>query len=117
DEEAGAAFEARSVLGDGDGAGRHRLPAVGVPGRVPDGRGLALLPLAGRDDGDLRPHLVRGARGHSRCPVVADSARGSGARSEVMSKRITIDPITRIEGHLRIDCEVGADNKVSAAWA
>jgi len=34
-----------------------------------------------------------------------------------MSKRITIDPITRIEGHLRIDCEVGADNKVSAAWA
>ena len=34
-----------------------------------------------------------------------------------MSKRITIDPITRIEGHLRIDCEVGNDNKVSAAWA
>jgi hypothetical protein len=34
-----------------------------------------------------------------------------------MSKRITIDPITRIEGHLRIDCEVGDDNKVSAAWA
>ncbi|MBL8951185.1 MAG: nickel-dependent hydrogenase large subunit [Myxococcaceae bacterium] len=34
-----------------------------------------------------------------------------------MSKRITIDPITRIEGHLRIDCEVGADNTVSAAWA
>ena len=34
-----------------------------------------------------------------------------------MSKRITIDPITRIEGHLRIDCEVGSDNKVSAAWA
>ncbi|MFZ5446266.1 MAG: nickel-dependent hydrogenase large subunit [Myxococcota bacterium] len=34
-----------------------------------------------------------------------------------MSKRITIDPITRIEGHLRIDCEVGTDNKVSAAWA
>jgi hydrogenase large subunit len=34
-----------------------------------------------------------------------------------MSKRITIDPITRIEGHLRIDCEVGSDNKVSSAWA
>jgi hydrogenase large subunit len=34
-----------------------------------------------------------------------------------MSKRITIDPVTRIEGHLRIDCEVGADDKVSAAWA
>ena len=23
-----------------------------------------------------------------------------------MSQRITIDPITRIEGHLRIDCEI-----------
>ncbi|MER2564265.1 MAG: nickel-dependent hydrogenase large subunit [Myxococcaceae bacterium] len=34
-----------------------------------------------------------------------------------MSKRITIDPITRIEGHLRIDVEVGANNKVSSAWA
>ncbi|MFO0600304.1 MAG: nickel-dependent hydrogenase large subunit [Myxococcaceae bacterium] len=34
-----------------------------------------------------------------------------------MSKRITIDPITRIEGHLRIDVEVGGDNKVSNAWA
>jgi hydrogenase large subunit len=34
-----------------------------------------------------------------------------------MSKRITIDPITRIEGHLRIDCELDAANKVSAAWA
>jgi hydrogenase large subunit len=33
-----------------------------------------------------------------------------------MAKRITIDPITRIEGHLRIDCEVDA-GKVSTAWA
>lgn len=33
-----------------------------------------------------------------------------------MSKRIVIDPITRIEGHLRIDCEV-SDNKVTRAWA
>ena len=33
-----------------------------------------------------------------------------------MAKRITIDPITRIEGHLRIDCE--SDNgKVSNAWS
>ena len=24
-----------------------------------------------------------------------------------MSQRITIDPVTRIEGHLRIDCEIG----------
>lgn len=30
--------------------------------------------------------------------------------------RITIDPITRIEGHLRIDCEV-ADGKVAKAWS
>lgn len=34
-----------------------------------------------------------------------------------MSKRITIDPITRIEGHLRIDCEVDAKGRVEDAWA
>ncbi len=34
-----------------------------------------------------------------------------------MSQRITIDPITRIEGHLRIDCEVGPDKTVNKAWA
>lgn len=33
-----------------------------------------------------------------------------------MSKRITVDPITRIEGHLRIDVEV-ENNTVSNAWA
>jgi len=33
-----------------------------------------------------------------------------------MSKRITIDPITRIEGHLRIDVEVD-DGAVQKAWA
>lgn len=33
-----------------------------------------------------------------------------------MSKRITIDPITRIEGHLRIDTEIEA-GKVSKAWS
>ncbi len=33
-----------------------------------------------------------------------------------MSKRITIDPITRIEGHLRIDCEVDG-GKVKNAWS
>lgn len=33
-----------------------------------------------------------------------------------MSKRIVIDPITRIEGHLRIDCEVEG-GKVTDAWA
>jgi hydrogenase large subunit len=30
--------------------------------------------------------------------------------------RITIDPITRIEGHLRIDCEVN-NGKVTNAWS
>ena len=33
-----------------------------------------------------------------------------------MAKRITIDPITRIEGHLRIDCEVD-NGKVTNAWS
>jgi len=33
-----------------------------------------------------------------------------------MGKRITIDPITRIEGHLRIDCEIDG-GKVKKAWA
>jgi len=33
-----------------------------------------------------------------------------------MAQRITIDPVTRIEGHLRIDCEVD-DGKVSNAWS
>ena len=33
-----------------------------------------------------------------------------------MAKRITIDPITRIEGHLRVDVEV-ENNAVSNAWA
>jgi hydrogenase large subunit len=33
-----------------------------------------------------------------------------------MGKRIVIDPITRIEGHLRIDCEVD-NGKVTNAWA
>ena len=33
-----------------------------------------------------------------------------------MGKRIVIDPITRIEGHLRIDCEVDA-GVVKNAWA
>jgi len=33
-----------------------------------------------------------------------------------MSTRITIDPITRIEGHLRIDVEI-ADGKVVNAWS
>lgn len=31
-------------------------------------------------------------------------------------QRITIDPVTRIEGHLRIDCEI-EDGKVTNAWS
>jgi hydrogenase large subunit len=31
-------------------------------------------------------------------------------------KRITIDPVTRIEGHLRVDCEVDA-GRVTKAWS
>ena len=33
-----------------------------------------------------------------------------------MSKRITVDPITRIEGHLRIDVEVDG-GKVTDSWS
>jgi len=33
-----------------------------------------------------------------------------------MAKRITIDPITRIEGHLRVDCEIDG-GKVTNAWS
>ncbi len=34
-----------------------------------------------------------------------------------MSKKIVIDPITRIEGHLRIEVEVDENNIVTEAWA
>ncbi len=33
-----------------------------------------------------------------------------------MSKRIVIDPITRIEGHLKIECEVD-NGRVVDAWS
>jgi len=33
-----------------------------------------------------------------------------------MAKRIVIDPITRIEGHLKIECEVD-NGKVVDAWS
>ncbi len=33
-----------------------------------------------------------------------------------MAKRIVIDPITRIEGHLKIECEVD-NGKVVNAWS
>lgn len=34
-----------------------------------------------------------------------------------MAKRITIDPITRIEGHLRIDVQLNNSNVVNNAWS
>jgi len=34
-----------------------------------------------------------------------------------MSKRIIIDPITRIEGHLRIEVEVDTDNRITDVWS
>lgn len=34
-----------------------------------------------------------------------------------MNKRIVIDPVTRIEGHLRIEVEVNEENVVTEAWA
>jgi hydrogenase large subunit len=33
-----------------------------------------------------------------------------------MAKRITVDPITRIEGHLRIDCDI-ENGKIKNAWS
>ncbi len=33
-----------------------------------------------------------------------------------MARRITVDPVTRIEGHLRIDCEV-ENGKIKNAWS
>ncbi|MEJ2543149.1 MAG: nickel-dependent hydrogenase large subunit [Calditrichaceae bacterium] len=33
-----------------------------------------------------------------------------------MARRITVDPITRIEGHLRIDCEID-NGKIKKAWS
>ncbi len=40
----------------------------------------------------------------------------SGQGNSGPSQRIVIDPITRIEGHLRIEVQV-ADGKVSDAWS
>lgn len=34
-----------------------------------------------------------------------------------MAKRIIVDPITRIEGHLRIEVEVNENNRITAAWS
>jgi quinone-reactive Ni/Fe-hydrogenase large subunit len=34
-----------------------------------------------------------------------------------MAKRIIVDPITRIEGHLRIEVEVDNSNVITDAWS
>lgn len=34
-----------------------------------------------------------------------------------MARRLTVDPVTRIEGHLRIDAELDADNTITQAHA
>ena len=53
--------------------------------------------------------LVPGPARRARPPATA-------AGATPMAKRITIDPITRIEGHLRIDVEVDG-GKVAKAWS
>ena len=34
-----------------------------------------------------------------------------------MNKRVVVDPITRIEGHLRIEAETAADGSITGAWS
>ncbi|MCW5665896.1 MAG: nickel-dependent hydrogenase large subunit [Piscinibacter sp.] len=34
-----------------------------------------------------------------------------------MSRRVVVDPITRIEGHLRIEAETAADGRITGAWS
>ncbi len=34
-----------------------------------------------------------------------------------MTERVVVDPITRIEGHLRIEAETGADGAITKAWS
>jgi hydrogenase large subunit len=34
-----------------------------------------------------------------------------------MNRRVVVDPITRIEGHLRIEAETAADGRITGAWS
>ncbi|HMW22491.1 MAG TPA: nickel-dependent hydrogenase large subunit, partial [Burkholderiaceae bacterium] len=34
-----------------------------------------------------------------------------------MTKRVVVDPITRIEGHLRIEAETSAEGAITGAWS
>jgi hydrogenase large subunit len=34
-----------------------------------------------------------------------------------MSERVVVDPVTRIEGHLRIEADTEADGRISSAWS
>ena len=87
---------------------------------------LALLPVSAGDPGHDRRHLDRGAGLRLLRQDLPHSARPAGwprpltdARIQgdlKVSTRITIDPVTRIEGHLRVDCEING-GKVTKAWS
>ena len=48
---------------------------------------------------------------------MSESATNQGAKSQgAASQRIVVDPITRIEGHLRVEVEV-QNGKVTDAWS
>lgn len=49
-------------------------------------------------------------------PKKRHSAKKLAEQNNVRKKRISIDPITRIEGHLRIDCEI-ENGVVTNAWS
>lgn len=34
-----------------------------------------------------------------------------------MNKRLVVDPVTRIEGHLRIEAQMSEDGKIEAAYS
>ena len=77
------------------------LPLRHLPGGVPPGRALVLLPQRRRDPDHPRPGR---RRDHALHRHRQGRSRSSHWRSDM--SRITIDPVTRIEGHLRIDVEV-----------
>ena len=85
-----------------------------------DGRGLELFPVDGGDPGHLglfalRARPTSSSSEYSRC-CPRGPAREQRNHGDRQGTRITIDPITRIEGHLRIDCEV-ENGKVAKAWS
>ncbi len=84
---------------------------------------LELLPERARAGDDRRAGLARGVPVHRHREEVPDPERHRPRRQppgrpggSPMSKRIVVDPVTRIEGHLRIDVEVDG-GKVTKAWS